>query len=217
MEFMRNKILNDRYLHLKPATPCKGCIGIRTCCSSNDEMARIGMSYCSVGGLYIGYDFFGADHVVLKVCNAARCCYAFAFVESSKTITLINCSDEGNTHLPLFSVKGQITMIDYNIERFNDDFIPDDPEGDTEPYAREGMPGKWHGFISYTLQGNAFGMNHFWKDGFGRNFTTVNLFHERNKRPEYPEYLENYFDVNLNKLITWTGDKWVDAMGNAVE
>ena len=211
------KYFHDRFMHVKPATPCKGCIGIRTCRSSNDEMARLGMDTVDIGGLYIGYDFFGADHMILRNCFAARCCYGFVFNTSKKTITIINCADEGNTHLPLFKGKGQITFIDFNIERFNADFIPSDPEGNIEPYAQECEPGEWHGFISYTLQGNAFGVSHFWKNGHGKNFKTINLYHDGNSRPEHPEYLESYFDTKTNKMITWTGEKWVDAMGNLVE
>ena len=48
----------------------------------------------------------------------------------AKTLTLVNSCDEGNAHLPLFRGKGQISMIDFNIERFNAAFIPDDPDGE---------------------------------------------------------------------------------------
>lgn len=207
----------DRFLHEKPATPCVGCIGIRTCNGSNDEMARSGIDTTDIGGLYIGYDFIGADHMILRTCLASRCCYGYVFDKSKKTITFINCADEGNTHLPRFKGKGQLTCIDFNIERYNADFIPDDPDGDTEPHAQESEPGGWNGFISYTMEGNAFGLNHFWKNGHGKNFTTVNLYHDHNSRPEGPEYLETYFDAKTNKTITWTGENWVDAMGNIVE
>jgi len=210
------RFFEDRFLHEKPATPCVGCIGIRTCNSSSDEMARMGIDTTDIGGLYIGYDFIGADHMILRNCFAARCCYGFSFDVSHKTITLLNCADEGNTHLPLFKGHGQITMIDFNIERFNAAYIPDDPMGQSTPYAQETDPGSWHGFISYTLQGNTFGVTHFWENGHGRNFTTVNLYHDRTSRPKYPEYLENYFDTETNKLITWNGQHWVDAMGNIV-
>ncbi len=214
---LTEQFFDDRFLHRKPASPCVGCIGIRTCNSSNDEMARMGIDTTDVGGLYLGYDFIGADHMILRNCFAARCCYGFSFDCSHKTITLLNCADEGNTHLPLFKGHGQISMVDFNIERFNADYIPDDPTGNTAPYAMETEPGRWHGFISYTLQGGAFGVTHFWENGHGRNFTTINLYHERNSRPTYPEYLENYFDTGTNKMLIWTGEHWVDAMGNIVD
>jgi hypothetical protein len=133
-------------------------------------------------------------------------------------MTLINCCDEGNTHLPYFRAEGigHITNIDFNIERFNADFIPDDPEGNIEHSAVEENPGSWVGFISYTLQGKAFDLKHFWEDGHGRNVTTVNLNHKRTELPEYPEYLEQFFDSQTNKTLTWNGSNWVDAMGNIV-
>lgn len=211
------RYFEDRFLHLKPATPGKGCIGIRTCIHSNDEMARIGMNTVDIGGLYIGFDFVGVDHMILRDCTAARCCYGYVFDQMAKTLTIINSCDEGNTHLPRFHGHGQLTAIDFNIERFNADFIPDDPDGYTEPYAEEDIPGAWHGFLSYTMQGKAFDLRRFWKNGHGINFHTTNLMHERGKRPEYPEYLEMYFDPATCRTLTWTGEKWVDAMGNPVD
>ena len=92
-----------------------------------------------------------------------------------KTLTLINCCDEGNTHLPIFRGKGQLTAIDFNIERFNAAYIPDDPEGNAEAYATEETPGSWNGTFTYTLQGEAFGLTGFWKDGHGTGFETRRL------------------------------------------
>ena len=131
-------------------------------------------------------------------------------------MTWINCCDEGNTHLPYFEGSGHLTAIDFNIERFNHTYIPDSPDA-TGPYAVEKEPGNWHGFISYTLQGKAFGLKRLWKDGHGVNFKTMNLDHSLSERPSNPEYLETHFDKSTNKTITWNGKEWVDAMGNAVE
>ena len=87
---------------------------------------------------------------------------------------------------------------------------------DLSYYNQETILGGWKGFLSYTLQGKAFDIKHFWKDGHGKNINTINLHHDRSIRPEYPEYLENYFDKNLNKLLIWNGENWVDAMGNII-
>ena len=130
---------------------------------------------------------------------------------------MINNYDEGNSHLPKFYGYGQLTCIDFNIERFNWDHMPDDPEDYYEPYAEEEIPGGWHGYISYTMEGAALEKHHFWKEGHGLGFTTYNLRHERNTRPTEPEYLETYFDPKTEKTLTWTGKRWVDAMGNPVE
>ena len=208
----------DRFLHRKPATPVNGSIGVISNPSSNDEMSRIGMDTVNVGGLHTGFYIVAVDHLIMRTCTAARCCYGYVFQPGPKTMTLINCCDEGNTHLPVFTATRNscINNIDFNIERFNADYIPDDPDGNTEPYAVETNPGSCIGFISYTLQGKAFDLKRFWKEGHGRNIQTVNLHHKRTERPEYPEYLEQYFDPATNKMLTWNGKNWVDAMGNAV-
>lgn len=210
----------DRFLHLKPATPVSGLIGVISNPSSNDEMSRIGMDTVCAGGLHTAFYINETDKLIMRSCTAARCCYGYVFKSGWKTLTLLNCSDEGNTHLPLFTCApghpGHISNIDFNIERFNADFIPDDPDGNNEPYAVETDPGAWHGFISYTMQGQAYGLKRFWKEGHGRNVTTVNQNHSRTVRPEYPEYLETFFDTDSNKTLTWNGKNWVDAMGNII-
>lgn len=65
--------------------------------------------------------------------------------------------------------------IDFNIERFNAAYIPDDPEGNVDPCASEELPGAWKGSITYTLQGSAFGLKGFWKNGHGKGFETRRL------------------------------------------
>ncbi|MDX9868459.1 MAG: hypothetical protein RBT78_11075 [Kiritimatiellia bacterium] len=172
----------DRFLHLKPAMPAKGSIGVYSVPGSNDEMSRIGYDYVNVGGLYIGFTFNKVDHLILRACSAARCCYGYWFVGGPKTLTLINCADEGNTHLPRFCGRGHVTALDFNIERFNAAYIPDSPDGDVNHRATEEIPGGWHGTFTYTIQGNAYGVQNkpegstanFWEPGHGRNFRTVN-------------------------------------------
>ena len=209
------RYFRDRFLHEKPATPQPGCVGVRSVPTSNDEMARIGYDTVNVGGLYLGFQLNRVDHLVMKTCTAARCCYGYDFRGGPKTLTMINCCDEGNTHLPHFSGRGHLTCIDYNIERFNADFIPDDPLDDGRRGATEDTPGEWHGFISFTLQGKAFSLNNFWEKGSGNNIKTVNLDHDRDRRPEFPEYLETFFDRETGKTLTFNGSCWVDAMGNS--
>ena len=169
------RYFRDRFLHEKPATPVKGSVGVWSVPSSNDEMARIGYDFVCVGGVHTAFYFNKVDKMVMRSCTTARCCYGYVFDGGHKTFTMLNCSDEGNACLPLFLGKGQITAIDFNIERFNADYIPDCPDAGATPFAAEEKPGAWHGFISYTLQGSAFGIDRFWKAGHGRNFRTVNL------------------------------------------
>lgn len=209
------KHFTERNGHIKPEVPCEGLIGFRSPQSANDELSRIGFDTVEAGGLYTGIMMCGAEHFILKNCATARCCYGYVFNHSCKTLTMINCDDEGNTHLPLFKGVGQLTCIDYNIERFNEEMIPASGKGEEVKHrAVEEYPGAWHGFISYTTEGNAFDIHNFWEKGHGINFKTVNLRHQQMSRPDHPEYLETYFDVNSRKTLTWTGDCWVDAMGN---
>ena len=153
-------------------------------------MARNRYNEVNVGGLYRGFVFEGVDHLVMTGCAAARCVYGYWFVWGTpKTLTLINCCDEGNTYLPYFGQKGHVTMIDFNIERFNAKFIPTDCRGARgEHGAREEIPGSWRGFISYTLQGSAYGLaaeggayapGRFWRKGDGKNIKTVDLNADR--------------------------------------
>ena len=199
---------DDRFLHRVPQTPCEGSIGIASNRSSNDEMALIGFDFVNVGGFYIGYRFNRVDHVVMRSCFAARNCFGYWFIgANSKTFTMLNCSDEGNTHMPHFERGGMLTAIDYNLEQ--SPYAPLDPTGDTERFATEDVPGSWRGFISFS------GMQHFWKKdgGHGKNFTTVNLEHQRTVKPElksgYPEYLERIYNEQTNKWETWNGTEWI--------
>lgn len=167
---------HNRFFHLKPAPSVEGCIGIWSSPSSNDEASRLGFDFVNVGGLHTGIVCQGIDHLVMKCCTTARCVIGYRFIGTMcKTLTMINCCDEGNVHLPQFSGTGHLTCIDFNIERFNAAYIPDDPSGDTTHYAKELKPGGWHGFISYTLQGSAFDLKKLWADGSGVNFRTIDL------------------------------------------
>ena len=171
----------DRYEHMKPATPAKGSIGVYSLPGSNDESARSRYNEVNVGGLHTGFVLDEVDHLVMTGCMAARCVYGYWFERGSpKTLTMINCCDEGNAHLPRFRGRGHLTAIDFNAERFNAAYIPDDPDGDGERAAVEEQPGDWSGYISYTLQGTAYGLGagnwkpaRFWRDGDGKNFKTV--------------------------------------------
>lgn len=167
---------HDRFAHIKPATPTKGCIGVVSVKGANDEMAKIGFDCLNVGGLHTGIQIKGAEHMVLKTCTTARCCVGYDFVGTcEKTLTIINCADEGNTHFPTFSGVGHLTMIDFCVERLNANYIPDDPTGNTTRAATETTNGGWKGFISYILQGSAYNINSFFESGSGSGFTVVNL------------------------------------------
>lgn len=168
----------ERYLHLPASMPAEGCIGIISPRRSNDDTSRLAFNTVCIGGLYVGIKTNAIDHLIMYNCSVARCTIGYWFDgPGAKTLTMLNCADEGNTHLPRFTGTGHLTCIDFNIERFNADYIPLDPTGNPEHRALEEVPGGWHGFISYTMQGKAFGLGdgEFWAEGCGSNFKTVNL------------------------------------------
>ena len=206
-----------RFNRLKPPTPVEGCIGILSVKAANDEMARISLDCANAGGLWCGMTIKGVEHLIMNTCTSSRNVYGYEFVgRCDKTLTVINCADEGNTHLPVFKGTGSATIIDYCIERLHDEVIPDDPNGIVEPFATEDTTNGWKGFLSYRVQGNALGVNKFWKDGHGKGFKTVNLDNNLcgTTRPTNPDYLCEFFDTSTNKMLRWNGTNWVDGMGN---
>ena len=210
-----------RFEHTKPPTPVVGSIGVISCSSSNDEMARIGWDTLNCGGMYIGALIQQVDHLIMMTCTFARCVYAlYCTGGTPKTMTIINSCDEGCVHLPHFGGRGHVTAIDYNIERFNLAYYPDDPTGDTEFYATEDKPGSWIGTFEYTLQGWSGADpgkegQHFWRlgKGEGKGIRTRNLNYDHTgvSKPNCPEYLERYFDTEENVWKTWNGSEWLPA------
>jgi len=176
LRIVTDNITFERYTHIKPETPVPGFTGVYSVGSSNEGALGIGYDGLVVAGFYTGIVCHGIDHLIMSDCATARCVVGYEFRGTvHKTLTMINCCDEGNTYLPRFYGRGHLTCIDFNIERFNADYIPDDIEGMKDPFALEEKPGEWHGFLSYTLQGNAFGVNGFWSGQSGLNFKTVDL------------------------------------------
>lgn len=208
-----------RFNHTKPPTPVVGSIGVISCSSSNDEMARIGWDTLNCCGMYIGALIQQVDHLIMMTCTFARCVFGlYCTGGTPKTMTILNCCDEGCVHLPHFGGRGHVTAIDYNIERFNLAYYPDDPTGNTEFYATEDKPGSWIGTFEYTLQGwsgadPGKAGQHFWRlgKGEGKGIRTRNLNYDHTgvSKPNCPEYLERYFDTEENVWKTWNGSEWL--------
>lgn len=208
-----------RFNRVRPETPVEGCIGILSVKGANDEMARISMDCANSGGLWCGIKIKNVEHLIMNTCTSSRSVYGYIFEgRCDKTLTVINCADEGNRHLPLFKGTGSSTIIDFCIERLHDDVIPFNPNGNLEPLATEDTTNGWKGSISYRIQGNALNVFKFWKDGHGRGFKTVNLDNNLcgTTRPSNPDFLCEFFDTTSNKMLRWNGTKWVDPMGNIV-
>ena len=152
-----------------PAIAAKGCIGITMTDGSNNFIAR----YDNVvaHGFYEGIQV-GGEHVVMVDCATVYCYYGYTFGNYeihnglNHPITMINCCDERNVHLPLFhqcgdEVKGggkrllggqEVTMIGFNIERVEGQA----PGGKLGDCMKEVIPGTFCGRIEYTLQPESY-------------------------------------------------------------
>ena len=172
--------------------------------------------------------------------------YSIVFGENFiHPVTLINCCDEHSARLPKFVKCGdmvnehtvdhplqEVTMISFNIEKWPGDW------GTYWKCAEETNPGDFCGRIEYTLNGQSTPgggedwsshSNHysaqFWEAGSGINFTTVNMAHRKGgdstlRLKYYPNYMQQYFDTTLNKLLTCidpANKTWVDANGTNVD
>lgn len=224
-----------------PAVPVSGCIGLTTTDGSNHSYSN----YTNVGasGFYEGIQVSG-EHVVLINCSAIMCYYGFTFGNygiscgANHPITLINCMDERNVHLPLFNQCGdsdkqgnrilgeqEVSMISFNIERI----AVQTPGGKLGDLMREVVPGTWRGNIDFTAQPawNHVNEKNFqlWEnDGSGKGFKTRNVCHKivgttEERMSYYPTYGQQMFDTDLNKMLICIDPaqkKWVDCNGKEV-
>ena len=219
--------------------PVEGCIGVKGLQGSNFGMGNVWES-CFVWGFYEGYAISG-EHLVCIDLGARFCNYGFTFNRHEQTIsggqwlhpiTLINCCDECDFNLPVFgdgyrverpaetNGRQSIYVIDYNIELLSEYFALG---GD---YATETTEGSVYGEITYTGQKvYSEGKNNvdlkFWEDGHGKNVSTKNMAHAQSgttsERLTYtPNYMQQYYDTDLNKLLIYDGTSWIDVLGNII-
>ncbi len=225
-----------------PQVPAIGCIGLTMTDGSNYDYSN----YTNVQAW--GFDEgiqVGGEHVVCINCGATSGRYGFTFGNyrsycgSNHPITLINCLDERNIHLPLFGKwcgdddgKGgrligqqEVTLISFNIERL----AKQTPGGELGDLMKEVIPGTWRGNIDFTAQPDWCHLNEenfqLWEnDGSGIGFKTRNVCHKlvsdtKERMNYYPFIGQQIFDTDLNKLLTCIDPHnriWVDANGNKV-
>lgn len=227
------------YPYGNPPPPHGECIGMTlTDGSNNAPVNLVNVSACGFGqGFQVG-----GEHVVMINCGATFGGYGFTFGNYpyhcgfNHPITLVNCCDEQNIHLPLFNSCGdnggelhgrqEVTMISFNCERVAA-HAPGKKLGDL---MREVRPGTWRGTISFTRQPNWNAINSvdepIWAaDGSGSGFVTRNNAHKPacgsvERRSYCPQYMQQLYDTDLNKLLICTDPvkrMWRDALGNVVE
>lgn len=214
-------------------SPIDGLVGIRSFAGwTYGDTTRF--DNISVWGCHVAFQL-GAEHLI---CNSLRarhnyCGYTFGEYHSEVNYgafdhptTLINCCDEQSYQGPIFSYCGVldpkfdtardrklqgVTFIDYNTEHFT-------------KLAKETNPGTFCGVIMYHPSDGTYGAYvnaKFWEDGSGHNFKTVNLTHAKGgtsavRKTYAPNYMQQYFDTDLNKLLIYDGVSWKDLLGNVV-
>ncbi len=229
-------------LSIPPSVPAIGCIGLTMTDGSNYDYSN----YINVQAW--GFDEgiqVGGEHVVCINCGAAIGRYGFTFGNyasgcgSNHPITLINCLDERNIHLPYFGKwcgdnattgerligEQEVTLISFNIERVE----KQTPGGKLGDLMREEIPGTWKGNIDFTAQcaWNSTNSKDFqlWEnDGSGSGIKTRNNCHKTvcttaERLSYYPTLGQQIFDTDLNKMVICIDPqqkKWVDFNGNAL-
>ena len=218
--------------------PASGSVGIR-CTNGNPNGIGQEMRHVGVTGFYEGFQM-GGEHLVAIECLAHNCYYGYTFGNYNYTVgvmehplTLINCADELSACLPLFAKCGayngtnhrglqQVDMIGFTIE-----LRPtQNPTLAAVVPAEEITPSSFCGTITFAANKLPFSTENavdvkFWKSGSGLNFNTTNAAHKlggtTSERNTYtPQYMQKYYDTDLNKLLIYNGTAWKDANGNSV-
>lgn len=190
-------------------------------------------------GFYTAFQL-GCEHAIYNNLRSRFCHTGYTFGEYHTELvrgafdhpmTLINCCDEQSVQGPVFAWNGlidrsmletypnekdrklqSVTFIDFNYE------TPSNK-------AYEVEPGTFCGFILYHPSGGTFGGlsdYSFWKEGSGKNFTTINLTQANGGTSELRKsygahYMQHFFDTDLNKEVIFNGSNWVDCLGNIVQ
>lgn len=220
-----------------PAVAVEGCIGIRFIAKGPNGTYGSEITDCTISGAHEGVSLNTEWTVCNHVCSIF-CVYGWTFghyagsstSSSTHPIVLINCGDERNVNLPYFyspnpagqGGKQDIEFIGFSVER-NANNTPGKVLGNL---AREQVAGSARGVIRYTTGQGAGnnGTTGFWDHGYGKNTHTTDMAHERfgstSQRVAYrPNYLQKYYDTDLNKEVTCidTANKtWIDNAGNTV-
>ena len=218
--------------------PAQGSVGIR-CTRGNPNGIGQEITHVSCSGFYEGFQM-GGEHLVATECLAHDCYYGYTFGNyeynagvMEHPLTLINCADELSAALPLFNRCGDysqsdkygkqsVSMIDFTIE-----LRPtQNPTLSAVVPAEEVTPGAFCGVITFTANDQPRSYHNrpnvqFWKSGSGLGFKTVNLVHKpggtTTERNTYtPQYMQQYFDTTLNKMLVYDGAAWKDYSGNSV-
>lgn len=232
----------DEYDAYKPIPIAnEKCYGIRGLMGSNWNVVNT-FKNIEVYGFYIGFDISG-EHCSVINASAKYNYYGFTFCylqrygANNHPITCMNMLDEHSVCLPIFGKKymkrGQgIIILGYNLmfpAKVTQGDISYDDERHHKAIELDETGNNFGGIIYYTNNVDpTTGENgeNVWTPAFfekgGKAIQCVNMAHKKAHSTEgrlllEPNYLQQVFDVTLNKLVIWNGEKWVDTNGNDVD
>ena len=183
---------------------------------------------CFLYGFGVAFDI-GGEHLIMEDCGCRFCDITYRFnaydspSKMSHPQTIINCCEEECVRSMYFcrsSTKQTITFIDFNIEERPSEY----PNFPRRIKAVEEEGGNYRGIITYTANyENYINSNDidFWENGSGVGFKTVNTAHKfsgtTSERNSYkPQYMQEYYDTDLNKKLIYNGSNWVDMNGTII-
>lgn len=220
--------------------PEEGSVGVR---GQNVNTNGVGQFWKDIRavGFYEAFQM-GGEHTVCIGLLGYHSYYAYTFGNYEVAewgvwehpITLINCSEELCCALPLFNKCGEarhpnnagrqcVDMISHTME------LRETQNGTLKPVlpAREVIPGSWCGNITFAANKKPLSKENavdvqFWEKGSGHRFKTRNSAHAMGgttaeRRTYTPTYVQTYFDTDLNKLVVFNGEEWVDTNGCKVD
>ena len=218
------------YAHPEDLNP--NCIAIRGCGQGNIGYNYY-MTHIKVVGWGTCYQLAG-EHLVMIDCLAQRSAYGFLFgsadgIEHPRgyrtgwhPMTLINCAAEVNTLYGVYFGSGSVNAVE--IYGLNFEAVPgqsaswytNNPWFSSNPMSADD-DSNFCGTITYaTLFANGDGhkaVNMWDTDAHASKFKTRDLLAPicgaTADRPSDPVYLSQYFDTDLNKMLTWNGSSWV--------
>lgn len=169
---------------------------------------------CNAQGFGTGFAI-GGDHNVLINCWTGRNSIGYSFGVVSNCAhhnTLINCCSESDTQFMVLGDKTEneiepLSIINFQIEK-NPELAP---EGDDLCCTEVNPNTQWCGEISYTAKP----LNtRFFEQGQGMLFKVRNMRSKISgtyeQRPINPNYLEQYYDTELDRMLIWNGETWIE-------
>ena len=208
------------------------CIAIRSCTGGNNGYNYY-IKHCKILGVGTAFHIAG-EHLICEQCSAQRCGYGFAI----GNVSFLDRWDIGtNVGMHNLSFKNicfeycwggfifgndSIRQNAVTIEDLNCEEGSGSPNGNgawaTDFIFHEEKPGAYRGIITYFLiSTNTWRMSekNLWYGATGnegKNFKSINLMSSRFgptiNRPTSPDYLQEYFDTDLNKMVIWNGENW---------